>query len=137
MAGSVLRALSAHILLPYAEAVPIMREAVDLIVKLDDEALLQYGAISVVLTSALWDATARRECLERTAAAARERGSLRVLDLTLWTMSLAELMGGTPRRAAQRVEEVRELRRAMGYDAENVINVAMLAWEGAPTPRWS
>jgi len=134
MAASILRALSAHILLPYAEAVPVMREAVELITRLDDDELLQYGAISVVLTSALWNANARRECLERTAAAARDRGSLRVLDLTLWTMSLAELKGGTPRRAAQHVEQVRELRRAMGYDAENVINVAMLAWSGAPTP---
>ena len=37
-------------------------------------------------------------------------------------MSIAELKGGTPRRAAQYMEQVRELRRAIGYDAENVIN---------------
>ena len=99
MAATVLRALSAYILLPYAEAVPIMREAVDAITKLDDDELLQYGAISVALTSALWDANARRECLERPLPRPGP-GSLRVLDLTLWTMSLAELKGGTPRRAA-------------------------------------
>ena len=131
-AATILQALSAHILLPYEQAVPLMREAVDTIGKLQGEELLQYGAVSVVFTSALWDATGRRECLERTAAAARDSGSLRVLDLVLWSMSIAELKGGTPRRAAQHMEQVRELRRAIGYDAENVINVAMLAWAGAP-----
>ena len=37
--------------------------------------------------------------LERAAAAARDAGALQVLDTTLWIMSLAELNGGTPRRA--------------------------------------
>lgn len=50
-------------------------------------------------------------------------------------MSLAELYGGTPRRAREFMEQVRELRRAIGYDAENVINVALLAWAGAPRPQ--
>ena len=27
---------------------------------------------------------------------------------------------------------MRELRRAIGYDAENVVNAAFLAWNGAP-----
>ena len=47
-------------------------------------------------------------------------------------MSLAELTGGTPQRAQQDIEQVRELRRAIGYDAEHVVNVALLAWAGAP-----
>jgi len=47
-------------------------------------------------------------------------------------MSLAELTGGTPRAAGHYIEQVRELRRAIGYDAEHVINVALLAWSGAP-----
>ncbi|MEU4295569.1 LuxR C-terminal-related transcriptional regulator [Kribbella sp. NPDC026596] len=50
-------------------------------------------------------------------------------------MSLAELKGGTPQRAGQYIEQVRELRRAIGYDAENVVNVALLAWIGAPRPQ--
>lgn len=131
-AAIILRALSAHILLPYEQAVPIMRTAIDTIATLDPAGLLQYGAISVALTTALWDTTARRECLERTAAAARDAGSLQLLDTALWIMSLAELTGGTPRLAHQYIEQVRELRRAMGYDAEHVINVALLAWSGAP-----
>ncbi|MFI7063030.1 AAA family ATPase [Kribbella sp. NPDC050124] len=135
IAATILRALSAHILLPYAEAVPVMRAAVDAIAQLDPEALLQYGTISVALTTALWDTTARRDCLEATAEAARDAGSLQLLDSVLWIMSLAELKGGTPQRASQYIEQVRELRRAIGYDAEHVVNVALLAWTGAPRPQ--
>jgi hypothetical protein len=54
-----------------------------------------------------------------------------LLDTVLWIMSLAELTGGTMRRATEHQEQVRELRRAMGYDAENVVNAALLAWSGA------
>ena len=59
---------------------------------------MDYAVVSVALTTALWDAVARRELLERAAAGARDAGALRVLDTTLWIMSLAELKGGTPTR---------------------------------------
>ena len=131
-AATILRGLAAHLTLPYAQAVPLMRQAVREIITLDDEQLLTYGAISLVLTSALWDAPAMRHGLQRTAAAARDLGSLRILDLTLWSMSLSELRAGTPRRAVQCVEQVRDLRRAIGYQAEHVVNPAVLAWTGAP-----
>ena len=109
-----------------------MREAVEAIADLDAPGLLQYGSVSVALTTALWDNRARRDLLERTAQAARDAGSLQLLDTVLWIMSLAELSGGTPRRAHHYIGQVRELRRAIGYDAEHVINVALLAWSGAP-----
>lgn len=131
-AATILSALGAHILLPYDQAVPVMREAVDAIADLDAPGLLQYGSVSVALTTALWDNRTRRVLLERTARAARDAGSLQLLDTVLWTMSLAELSGGTPRLAHHYIEQVRELRRAIGYDAEHVINVALLAWSGAP-----
>jgi DNA-binding CsgD family transcriptional regulator len=131
-AASILRGLSAFILLPYRDAVPLMREGVETIKGLDDIGMLRYGAISVVLTSALWDAAGWRECLERTASVAREVGSLRLLDVTLWARSMAELRIGTPRRAGDYLDQVRELRRAIGYDAEHVTNPALLAWSGAP-----
>ena len=78
-AGSILRGLSALLLLPYREAVPLMRSAMETIQGLDDVDILRYGAISMVFTSALWDATRRRACLERTAAVARE------VDCGYWT----------------------------------------------------
>lgn len=133
--ATILRGLSAHILLPYDQAVPVMRAAVDAILDLDPAGLLRYGATSVALTTALWDAQSRRECLERTVAVARDAGALQLLDSTLWVMSLAELTGGTPRHAHEYIEQVRELRRAIGYDAEHVINVALLAWAEAPRPQ--
>ena len=68
-----------------------MRSAVETILDLDAPGLLQYGATSVALTTALWDAPARRECLARTAAAASDAGALQQEDPTLRIISLAEL----------------------------------------------
>lgn len=131
-AAVVLAALSAHVLDPYPVAVPAMRRGLDRIQALDGASALPYLIAEVALTTALGDVTARAEGLARSARAARGTGSLQVLDTALWVASLAELTGGTPRRAAQLVDEVRELRRAIGYDAEHVANVAQLAWAGAP-----
>ena len=74
-------------------------------------------------------------CLQRAAEAARKAGSLQLLDTVLWILSLAELTGGTPRRAGAYMDQVRELRRAIGYEAEHVVNAAYLAWIGAPRPQ--
>ena len=69
-AATILRGLSAHILLPYAQAVPIMRAAVDVLLALDDsDELLQVGTVSVALTTALWDERAA----SRLPAAGRRR----------------------------------------------------------------
>jgi DNA-binding CsgD family transcriptional regulator len=128
----ILEALSAHILLPYADAVPVMRHAVEVFDELSPDQLLELGLTSVVLTSALWDAEGRTRLLERTASVARDAGSMHLLDATVWTMSNAALKGGTPRQSRHYMEQVRELRRAIGYDAEHVINVALLAWSDVP-----
>ncbi|GAA4982300.1 LuxR family transcriptional regulator [Kineococcus glutinatus] len=131
-AATLLRALSALVLLPYPDAVPELRRALAALDRLEPAELLLHGVTSVAVTTALWDAPARRTLLERTAAAARDAGSLQLLDTVLWITSSAEIQGGTPRRAGEFVEQVRELRRAIGYDAEHVVNVAALAWAGAP-----
>jgi DNA-binding CsgD family transcriptional regulator len=131
-ASTILDALAAIALDPYEAAVPTMRSAVDQVLALDDEAFVTYGSSSVALTTALWDNTARLTCLRRTADSARDAGSLQTLDTSLWVLSLAETLGGTPRRASQYIEQVRDLRRAIGFDAEHVINVALLAWMGVP-----
>ena len=69
------------------------------------------------------------------ARAARDAGALRVLDTTLWLLSLAELVRGDPRAAGRYVDQVRDLRQAIGYDAEHVTNASYLAWSGAPKAR--
>ena len=133
IAAVILDGLAAHILLPYTEAVPIMRRAVEALLAIeDDHELLRLGAVGVALTTALWDRRGRDACLQRAAEAARSAGSLQLLDSTLWILSLAELAGGTPRRAGAYIDQVRELRRALGYEAEHVVNAAYLAWTGAP-----
>jgi DNA-binding CsgD family transcriptional regulator len=109
-----------------------MRAAVDALRGLSDRELLGYGAISVALTTALWDAPARGELLVRVAETARQAGALLTLDTALWVLALAELNGGTVTRAVAYNEQVREVRRAMGYDAENVVNAALMAWTEAP-----
>ena len=129
---SILRGLSAHLLLPYAQAVPAMRAAVDLIAGLPDDELVAYGHSSVALATALWDERSRRRCLERWAQAARNSGSLQQLDNALWVLSLTETVVGNARAATECIDQVRELRRAIGYDAEHVVNVALLAWTGTP-----
>nr|WP_074259467.1 helix-turn-helix transcriptional regulator [Agromyces cerinus] len=127
-----LSALSAHILLPYAEAAPEMRAAVDRLLDADDAELLEFGTLGVALTMALWDERACVTLLERTVRVARDAGALRDLDSTLWVLSLIELVRGDPAAAGGYIEQVRELRRAIGYDAEQVVNGAYLAWTGAP-----
>ena len=132
-AATILRALSAHILLPYERAVPLMRDGVDVLLRpQDDIEPLQVATIGVALTTALWDGRSRAACLQAVVDRAREEGSRQVLDTALWILSLAELYGGTPQRAGAYIDQVRELRRAIGYDAEQVVNAAYLAWTGAP-----
>lgn len=130
-AAPILRAISAILLLPYGEAVPVVRAAVDAFDGMGPGELLRYGTSSIALTTFLWDEPARRRILERTTVAARDAGSLQLLDSTLWVLSLTEVIGGSPRRADQYLEQVRELRRAIGYDAEHVVNVAALVWSPA------
>ena len=132
LSATILTALGAFLVLPYDEAVPLMRRAVDELSALPPAELMHYCVVGVALTTALWDAAARRVLLDRVAAAARDAGALQLLDTTLWIMSLAELKGGTPRAAGEHIAQVRELRRAIGYDAEQVVNGAYLAWAGAP-----
>jgi DNA-binding CsgD family transcriptional regulator len=130
-AATILRALSALILLPYAEAVPAMRAAIAAYDEMGADEIAAYGHSSVALATALWDDDARHRCLARCATAARDAGSLQQLDSALWVLSLTEVVGGTPRRAVRYMEQVRDLRRAIGYDAEHVVNVAVLAWSPA------
>ena len=88
--------------------------------------------ISVALTTALWDARRAARLPGAGRRRARDAGSLQLLDTALWIMSLAELTGGTPSAGGEYIEQVRELRRAIGYDAEHVVNAAY--WPGPGRP---
>ncbi|MET0929193.1 MAG: AAA family ATPase [Aeromicrobium sp.] len=126
--ATILRGLGALILDPYEQAAPRVRQALDVLDALPVEDLLVHGHSCVALATYLWDLDARHRILERWAEAARDAGSLASLDTALWVLSITEAFGGTPGRAIQYMEQVRELRRAIGYDAEHVVNLAVLAW---------
>jgi DNA-binding CsgD family transcriptional regulator len=128
----VLEALAALILRPYADAAPAMREALNALEGLDDAEILVFNYIGFIFSTALFDAAASESYLDRVARVARDTGALRSLDMLLWIRSLFECDRGNPAAAVRYIEEVRELRRAIGYDAENVVNVSCLVWAGMP-----
>lgn len=131
-ASAILLGLGALALEPYEQAVVPARAALDAILALPDHDMMQMGSVIASLGTFLWDNEGRTAALARAAAAARDAGALQLVDSLLWIMALSELWGGTLRRAVTFDELVREVRRAMGYDAENVINAAVMAWTGSP-----
>ncbi|MER5651357.1 AAA family ATPase [Streptosporangium sp. NPDC002524] len=130
--ATILAGLGALVLRPYAQGVPLARAAFDTIMELPDHEMMYLGTAIAALGTYLWDDSGRRAGLARAAAAAREAGALQVLDTLMWATSLAELTGGTVGRAEEAMAQVREVRLAMGYEAENVINAALMAWTGTP-----
>lgn len=129
----VRKGLAALALLPFEQAVPPMRAALNALFDFDEDELIDCGFIGIVFSTALFDVEASQRFLSKLTIAARDRGALRVLDSVLWVRSLFELDRGNPAAAGAFVEQVRELRRASGYDAENVINVAYLVWTDLET----
>ena len=130
--ATILRGMGALMLLSYEEAVPVARAAFEEIRRLPDHQRITMAPAIGSMGMFLWDEAGRRETLVGAAAAARAAGALQYLDALLWVDSLAELWGGEVRHAAERVDQVREVRRVMGYDAENVINSAVMAWTAYP-----
>jgi DNA-binding CsgD family transcriptional regulator len=130
---TVLSAIASLILDPPAESTPRARAAIAALRAVPDDDVLDYGALGAMLSTALWDPESAEDLLDRLNRIARERGSLRLLDTGLWTQSLLRLGRGDPAAAGRSLEQVRELRRAMGFPAEHVVNAAQLAWSGAPT----
>lgn len=128
----ILSGLGALILDPYPQAITPARTALDAVLALPDHEMMRLGSVMAALGTFLWDNEARAAALDRAAGAARDAGALQFVDTLLWVMALSELWGGTLRRALALDELVREVRRAMGYDAENVLNAAVMAWAGAP-----
>lgn len=127
----VLEGLSSLILRPYDQAVPMARAALDEIMMLADNDLMRMGVSIAALGTFLWDERGRSDALARALRVAREAGALQVIDALHWITSLAELSGGSVTNAERHTDMVREVRRAMGYDAENVINAAAMAWTGS------
>ncbi len=126
----VLRGIGALVGRPYAQAVPPARAAVEAIGRLPATDMMHLGSVVVALTTFLWDEPRRALLLGRAARAAQETGALQSLDTLLWLMASTEVTGGTVRRATERLGQLREVRRSMGYDAEQIVDGGLLAWAG-------
>jgi DNA-binding CsgD family transcriptional regulator len=130
-ARSVLLGLGSLMTTVYHQAVPAIRAAMETIASCKDTEMLRFGFVGIALSTALWDERIRDACLDRSERLAREAGSLLLLDAYLWTRSVTDLDRGDPRSAGRSIERVRELRKAMGYEAEHVVNGSFMAWTGA------
>lgn len=127
-----LRAVGAHILDHYSQAVPSLRAAVEMLDGLDDAEFLGFSFFGVAPAVGLWDADTAVRLLRRTARIAREAGALRELDAALWVLSAVELTRANPRAAGDYLAQVVELREMVGYGEQQVVNAAYLSWTGAP-----
>ncbi|WP_309068767.1 AAA family ATPase [Microbacterium sp.] len=128
----VLRALSAFMLEPYEVAAPHLAEALAMLEALDEDSLLELSFVVVTPALGLWDIPAAVRLLERAVRIARERGALREADGALWVLSSVAITAGDLRRAQGCIEQASDLRRAVGYEDQQIVNPAVLAWTGAP-----
>lgn len=130
-ASIALRGVASLILDPYEEAVPSLRLADRAIDQVEPVSLPTFTIVGVAITIGTWNVVATTRLLRRAARWAREAGDLQTLDTTLWMLSTVELTRSDPGSARRAIEQVRELRRAIGYEGEHVVNGALLAWLGA------
>jgi DNA-binding CsgD family transcriptional regulator len=130
--GTLLRGIRAHLLLPYEEAAPLIRQTLAAARAADDDTLMQVGLCTIPLALAVWDVRAVRELSQRMIDHATSRGALQSLDTIHWTLSTFHVQMLNVTAAGQSLESVRELRRAIGYPAEHVVNGAYLAMTGVP-----
>ncbi|MCC4909438.1 helix-turn-helix transcriptional regulator [Microbacterium sp. cx-59] len=130
--AEILRGLAAHILGPIPDSLPPMRETMRVIDELDDDAFFEVGASAVPLGMALADPHAALDVTRRLVDIARARGALQALDSSLWMQSTIHVQLLDIAAAGHALENIRELRRAIGYPAEHVVNAAHLALAGAP-----
>jgi DNA-binding CsgD family transcriptional regulator len=130
--ATILRGIHAHLLLSYEEAAPLVKQALVAAQEADDDTLMQLGMCAVPLALALWDWKAALDLGQRVIDRSTSRGALRSLDTTHWTLSTLHLQLLDIAAAGQSLESVRELRRAIGYPAEHVINASYLALTGVP-----
>lgn len=128
----VLRALADHIALPVSKAVVALRLAVSDVQAGDEVLLGSAGLIGAPLALALGEPNIAVALLERVSDLARVRGSLQQLDAAQWVLGSVHTQRGDVVAAQRAVENGRDLRRAIGYPSEQVVNVGLLALSGEP-----
>jgi DNA-binding CsgD family transcriptional regulator len=130
--ADLLRGIHAHLVLPHADAAPVVRRALVAAREADDDTLLQVGLCTIPLALAVWDLDAAIELSQRMIDRATSRGALQSLDTIHWSLSTLHVQLLNAAAAGHSLENVRELRRAIGYPAEHVVNGAYLSLTGVP-----
>ena len=131
----MLAALASLVADPFPTAYPRLRSAVDAIRGVDAplSEILLWGSLSVALTTALWDDSARNDILVQAADAARDSGALHVLDKLMFILSLSETVMGQLDSAARYLDELSQVRDALGMtpaQQEMFRNAEYLGWRG-------
>jgi DNA-binding CsgD family transcriptional regulator len=131
----VLAALTALVRQPIADAMPSIGVAIDALRSEDaaDDDIVRFGSLGVILTTAIWDDTARHDILTRVAAVARKTGALHALDSILFILSVSETVLGQLDSAAEFLAELKRLRDDLGMtpaQQEMFKNIEYLAWRG-------
>lgn len=128
----LLRAVSSFILDDYADAAPLLREAVDALRDAAGDEPPDFGFYVTIPCVALWDWDAAAELLRRAVRGGRDAGALRDVDACLWILSAVEMSRVNPKAAAEYLDQSAELRRALGAVDEQAVNAGLLAWQGTP-----
>ncbi len=116
------------------DAAPRLREALDVLAILDDEALdhpdtLRWIGFGCLAAGSLGDYDRVHALASRLVGAARDRGALVALTRGLYFLALAEVVRGELEAATDTFAEGRELRTARG-DPAGLGAVVVLAWQG-------
>lgn len=132
-AGPLMRGLALDIAHGYARGAPVLREALWRL-RASDEIRELNNPLSVTVSHAadeLWDIEAKREIVERLAAADRSRGALFGLSLALIVLATAEIWDGRFAAAEALYAEADDYAAATGFTGRGEINKALLyAWTG-------
>ncbi|MFS0867361.1 LuxR C-terminal-related transcriptional regulator [Microbacterium sp. 179-B 1A2 NHS] len=113
------------------EGARAVRNALTVADTASDAQRVRLGGVLVALSSALWDPPAALGFAQRLIDVAKHAGALQSLDSALWIASTLHVRLLDINAAGHALENVRELRRAIGYPAEHVVNAAHLALTGA------
>jgi DNA-binding CsgD family transcriptional regulator len=118
----------------YAEAVPILRDAISALCNADTvpRGASRWALVGGMAANDLWEDRRRATVLNQLAGAARDEGALFDLRAALLVLSRSELMAGRFADADACLAEAHEITRAIGRDVQVFApaGVELLAWRG-------
>jgi len=116
----------------YLDAVPAMRDAVDIQSAMSFEELNRWTMLGPELAHDLWDEVKLRAMLERLEHAARVQGSLSALQVALLSLAAVEIRSGRFLAARERYAELHDVTLTINGTLEvyDLLDIELLAWQG-------